>query len=51
VGEIGAHPGYVDDALRAADTLTEDRPKDLEILTDPLLRQAFGSDAVRWRVP
>jgi predicted glycoside hydrolase/deacetylase ChbG (UPF0249 family) len=51
VGEIGAHPGYVDDALRAADTLVDDRPKDLEILTDPLLRTAFGNDAVRWRVP
>ena len=51
VGEIGAHPGYVDDALRAADTLVDDRPRDLEVLTDPLLRQAFGSDAVRWRVP
>jgi predicted glycoside hydrolase/deacetylase ChbG (UPF0249 family) len=51
VGEIGAHPGYVDDALRAADTLTDDRPKDLAVLTDPLLRQAFGTDAVRWRVP
>jgi predicted glycoside hydrolase/deacetylase ChbG (UPF0249 family) len=51
VGEIGAHPGYVDDALRAADTLVDDRLKDLEILTDPLLRMAFGNDAVRWRVP
>jgi len=51
VGEIGAHPGYVDDVLRAADTLVDDRPKDLAILTDPLLRTAFGSDAVRWRVP
>jgi len=51
VGEIGAHPGYVDDALRAADTLVDDRLKDLEILTDPLLRTAFGNDAVRWRVP
>ncbi len=51
VGEIGAHPGYVDDELRAADTLVDDRPKDLEILTDPLLRMAFGSEAVRWRVP
>jgi predicted glycoside hydrolase/deacetylase ChbG (UPF0249 family) len=51
VGEIGAHPGYVDDELRAADTLVDDRPKDLEILTDPLLRTAFGSETVRWRVP
>lgn len=51
VGEIGAHPGYVDDDLRAIDTLVADRPKDLEILTDPLLRTAFGTEAVRWRVP
>jgi predicted glycoside hydrolase/deacetylase ChbG (UPF0249 family) len=51
VGEIGAHPGYVDDALRAVDTLVDDRSKDLEILTDPLLRTAFGNEAVRWRVP
>jgi predicted glycoside hydrolase/deacetylase ChbG (UPF0249 family) len=51
VGEIGAHPGYVDDDLRAVDTVVDDRRKDLEILTDPLLRTAFGSEAVRWRVP
>jgi predicted glycoside hydrolase/deacetylase ChbG (UPF0249 family) len=50
VGEIGAHPGYVDDVLRATDTLVADRPKELEVLTDPLLRMAFGSEAVRWRV-
>jgi predicted glycoside hydrolase/deacetylase ChbG (UPF0249 family) len=51
VGEIGAHPGYVDDDLRAADTLIDERPQDLEILTDPLLRTALGTEAVRWRVP
>jgi len=51
VGEIGAHPGYVDDQLRAADSLVDERVTDLEVLTDPLLRIAFGSDAVRWRVP
>jgi predicted glycoside hydrolase/deacetylase ChbG (UPF0249 family) len=51
VGEIGAHPGYVDDDLRAVDTLVDERSKDLEILTDPLLRTALGSEAVRWRVP
>jgi predicted glycoside hydrolase/deacetylase ChbG (UPF0249 family) len=51
VGEIGAHPGYVDDELRATDSLVADRPKDLEVLTDPLLRTALGSEAVRWRVP
>jgi predicted glycoside hydrolase/deacetylase ChbG (UPF0249 family) len=51
VGEIGAHPGYVDDQLRAVDSLVDERVKDLEILTDPLLRTALGSEAVRWRVP
>jgi predicted glycoside hydrolase/deacetylase ChbG (UPF0249 family) len=51
VGEIGAHPGYVDDELRATDSLVDDRRKDLEVLTDPLLRTALGSEAVRWRVP
>jgi predicted glycoside hydrolase/deacetylase ChbG (UPF0249 family) len=51
LGEIGAHPGYVDDRLRATDTLLAERSTDLEILTDPLLRTAFGSEAVRWRVP
>jgi predicted glycoside hydrolase/deacetylase ChbG (UPF0249 family) len=51
VGELGAHPGYVDDELRAADTLVDERPRDLEVLTDPLLRTALGSEAVRWRVP
>ena len=50
VGEIGAHPGYIDDALRAADTLVDERVTDLAILTDPLLRTAFGTEAVRWRV-
>jgi predicted glycoside hydrolase/deacetylase ChbG (UPF0249 family) len=51
VGEIGSHPGYVDETLRLTDTLVADRPMELEVLTDPLLRMAFGSDAVRWRVP
>jgi predicted glycoside hydrolase/deacetylase ChbG (UPF0249 family) len=51
LGEIGTHPGYVDDQLREADRLVADRPKDLEVLTDPLLRMAIGSEAVRWRVP
>jgi chitin disaccharide deacetylase len=51
VGEIGSHPGYVDDALREADTLVDDRVKDLAVLTDPLLTTALGSEAVRWRVP
>ncbi|HEV8536532.1 MAG TPA: ChbG/HpnK family deacetylase [Candidatus Limnocylindria bacterium] len=51
VGELGAHPGYVDDELLEADTLVAERPRDLAILTDPLLRTALGSDGVRWRVP
>jgi predicted glycoside hydrolase/deacetylase ChbG (UPF0249 family) len=51
VGEIGSHPGYVDDELLNADTLVAERPHDLAILTDPLLRIALGTEAVRWRVP
>jgi predicted glycoside hydrolase/deacetylase ChbG (UPF0249 family) len=51
LGEISAHPGYIDDRLRAADSLVDDRPRELAILTDPLLRTALGSEAVRWRVP
>jgi predicted glycoside hydrolase/deacetylase ChbG (UPF0249 family) len=51
VGEIGSHPGYVDERLRAADNLVDERVTDLAILTDPLLRTALGSEAVRWRVP
>jgi predicted glycoside hydrolase/deacetylase ChbG (UPF0249 family) len=51
LGEIGAHPGYVDDAQGATDALAADRPRDLELLTDPLLRTALGDQTVRWRVP
>jgi predicted glycoside hydrolase/deacetylase ChbG (UPF0249 family) len=51
LGEISAHPGYIDDRLRATDSLVADRPRELAILTDPLLQKAFGSEAVRWRVP
>jgi predicted glycoside hydrolase/deacetylase ChbG (UPF0249 family) len=51
VGEIGSHPGYIDEQLRATDHLVDERATDLEILTDPLLRTALGSEAVRWRVP
>jgi predicted glycoside hydrolase/deacetylase ChbG (UPF0249 family) len=51
VGEIGSHPGYIDETLRSTDTLVADRPRELEVLTDPLLRTAFGSETVRWRVP
>ena len=50
LGEIGSHPGYVDDTLRRTDSLVDERPRDLEILTDPLLQTALGSEAVRWRV-
>jgi predicted glycoside hydrolase/deacetylase ChbG (UPF0249 family) len=50
LGEIVAHPGRPDDALRATgDTLTLRRFDDLAILTDPLLKSAFG-DTIRWRV-
>jgi len=50
LGEIGAHPGYPDAELRAADSLTDRRPADLALLTDPLLRSALGRDSVVWRV-
>ena len=49
LGEIGCHPGYVDDDLRRADTLVDERMQDLRLVTDPLVRTALGSDAVRWR--
>ncbi|HVR88559.1 MAG TPA: ChbG/HpnK family deacetylase [Candidatus Limnocylindria bacterium] len=50
LGEIAAHPGYPDDELRqTGDTLVLQRHDDLMVLTDPLLRSAFG-DTVRRRV-
>jgi predicted glycoside hydrolase/deacetylase ChbG (UPF0249 family) len=50
VGEIGAHPGYIDEALGPADRLV-DRERDLRLLTDPLLQTALGDETIRWRVP
>jgi predicted glycoside hydrolase/deacetylase ChbG (UPF0249 family) len=50
VGEISAHPGYVDDELRRHDALVDDRTDDLAVLTDPLLRSALGRTGVAWRV-
>jgi predicted glycoside hydrolase/deacetylase ChbG (UPF0249 family) len=50
VGELAAHPGYVDDDLRRADSLVEERGYDLELLTDSLLQEALGRDGVVWRV-
>lgn len=47
LGEISGHPGLADGA---ADPLALRRPRDLALLTDPLLRSALGRDAVRWRV-
>ncbi|HEV2251244.1 MAG TPA: ChbG/HpnK family deacetylase [Candidatus Limnocylindria bacterium] len=50
LGEIVAHPGHPDEALTATgDALTLRRFDDLAVLTDPLLRSAFG-DTIRWRV-
>ena len=50
LGEIAAHPGYPDDELGATgDALVLQRHDDLMVLTDPLLRSAFG-DTVRHRV-
>ncbi len=50
IGELGSHPGYVDDRLGAADGLVQ-RERDLRLLTDPLLRTALGNETLRWRVP
>jgi predicted glycoside hydrolase/deacetylase ChbG (UPF0249 family) len=50
IGELAAHPGYIDDDLRRADTLVAEREYDLELLTDPLLQEALGRDGVVWRV-
>ena len=50
LGEISAHPGYVDDELRRTDTLVHEREDDLAVLTDPLVRTAVGHDGVIWRV-
>ena len=51
VGEVGAHPGYVDDELRRSDGLTDRRTDDLALLTDPLVRAALGGAATAVRVP
>ncbi len=49
LGEISAHPGYVDGGLSVADALVR-RADDLALLTDPLLRTALGGSGVVWRV-
>ena len=49
LGELSAHPGYVDDDLRLRDTLVAERTDDLALLTDPLLRTALGASVI-WRV-
>jgi predicted glycoside hydrolase/deacetylase ChbG (UPF0249 family) len=50
LGELSAHPGYVDDELRQRDALLQERSDDLALLTDPLLRAALGGAGVVWRV-
>jgi predicted glycoside hydrolase/deacetylase ChbG (UPF0249 family) len=50
LGELSAHPGYVDDELRTRDVLVDERTDDLALLTDPLLRTALGQSGVIWRV-
>jgi predicted glycoside hydrolase/deacetylase ChbG (UPF0249 family) len=50
LGELSAHPGYVDDDLRKRDVLVDERTDDLALLTDPLLRTALGQSGVIWRV-
>ena len=50
VGEIGAHPGYVDDELR--ERVAEQRIGEQRQVRRPHLHQrvALGDDTVRWRV-
>jgi len=50
VGEIGAHPGYVDETLALRDTLVGRRAHELALLTAPLLLATLGGHAVSWRV-
>jgi predicted glycoside hydrolase/deacetylase ChbG (UPF0249 family) len=50
LGELAAHPGYPDGDLSREDALVETRRDDLELLIDPLLREALGNDVVVWRV-
>jgi predicted glycoside hydrolase/deacetylase ChbG (UPF0249 family) len=50
LGEISAHPGYVDEELSRRDSLVNERADDLALLTDPLLRAALGRQGVTWRV-
>lgn len=42
VGELGAHPGYIDDALLARDPLVARRAHDLALLTDPVAVTGLG---------
>ena len=50
LGELSAHPGYVDEELSRRDSLVHERADDLALLTDPLLRTALGRQGVTWRV-
>lgn len=50
LGELGAHPGEIDEALRARDPLVEPRPEELRLLCDPSLVTALGGGVVRHRV-
>jgi len=46
--ELMCHPGYVDEALRATPTRLQDsREKEVEILTDPEIRNLVASQGIR----
>lgn len=49
VGELGAHPGEIDELLRRRDALVERRADELRLLCDPALRAALGDEFVRPR--
>lgn len=45
--EVYCHPGYVDDLLRANAKYVDAREREVEVLTDPALKEAFQVNNVR----
>ncbi|HEY2981593.1 MAG TPA: carbohydrate deacetylase [Anaerolineales bacterium] len=44
--EIMCHPGYVDDALRAATSYADQRAVELDVLTDPSVKEAIRARGI-----
>jgi predicted glycoside hydrolase/deacetylase ChbG (UPF0249 family) len=45
--EIMCHPGYVDDHLRGVTSYAEQRQTELDILTDPAVKQAIQAKGIQ----